>query len=198
MTLAVDLILPVALYYALRAGDVSQVAALLLAGAPPAVRVSVLFVRTRRLDAIGALVVASVAVGVLSAVIQGDPRTLLVRNAFLGFPFALWMFVSLRARRPLAYEVAKGLLPAKEDAFERVWATEPRVRRVWRRLTVLWGSGTMLHSAASVAMAYALPVDAVPGLETALWVGMFIVMQIITQVALHRTRAMRMVFATSR
>ncbi|MDX6369127.1 MAG: hypothetical protein QOG93_629 [Gaiellaceae bacterium] len=47
-------------------------------------------------------------------------------------------------------------------------------------------------------MAYTLPIDAVPGLDTALWLGMFIVLQIITQIALHRTGAMRMVFATSR
>ncbi|MDX6679879.1 MAG: hypothetical protein QOE31_3931 [Solirubrobacteraceae bacterium] len=197
-TLVVDLLLPVALFYALRAAGVSQVAALLLAGTPPAVRVSVVFARTRRLDAIGALVLASVVVGVLSSVVQGDARTLLVRNALLGVPFALWMFASLRARRPLAYEVSKALLPTKEQAFERVWAAEPGFRRVWRRLTVLWGCGTLLHSAASVVMAYTLSVDAVPGLETALWVGMFVVLQVITQIALHRTRAMRMVFSPVR
>jgi hypothetical protein len=44
-------------------------------------------------------------------------------------------------------------------------------------------------------MAYTLPVDAVPGLDTGLWIAMFVALQVITQIALHRVGAMRMVFA---
>jgi hypothetical protein len=197
-TLLVDLALPVALYYALRAAGADHLIALLVAGAPPAARAAFTFVRTRHLDAIGALVATAVVLSVISSLIEGSPRTLLVRSALLGFPFALWMFASLRASRPLTYESAKALLPSKERAFERVWASEPAFRRVWRQLAVLWGFGLLLQAAANVAMAYTLPIDAVPGLDTALWLGMFIVLQIITQIALHRTGAMRMVFATSR
>lgn len=187
--------LPVALYYALRAGGVDQLVALLVAGAPPAVRVAFTFARTRHLDTIGALVVAAVALTVISSLIEGSPRTLLIRNALLGLPFALWMFASVRASRPLTYESAKALLPGKEAAFERAWAAEPTFRRVWRRLAVVWGCGLLLQSAANVAMANTLAVDAVPALDTAVWLGVFIVLQVITQIALHRTGAMRMVFA---
>ncbi len=105
------------------------------------------------------------------------------------------MFASLRASRPLTYESAKALLPSKERAFERVWAAEPTFRRVWRQLTILWGCALLLQTAANVAMAYTLPVDAVPGLDTGLWLGTFIILQIITQIALHRTGAMKMIFA---
>lgn len=196
--LLVDLALPVALYYALRAAGVDQLIALLIGGAPPAARVGVTFARTRHLDAIGALVATAVALTVISSLIEGSPRTLLVRSALLGFPFALWMFASLRASRPLTYESAKALLPGKELAFERAWATEPTFRRVWRQLAVLWGCGLLLQAAANVAMAYTLPIDTVPGLDTILWLGMFVVLQIITQIALHRTGAMRMVFARPR
>jgi hypothetical protein len=197
-TLLVDLVLPVALYYALRAGGVDQLVALLIGGAPPAARVAVTFIRTRRLDAIGALVAAAVALSVISSLIEGSPRTLLVRSALLGFPFALWMFASLCASRPLTYESAKALLPGRALALERAWAAEPTFRLVWRRLAVLWGCGLLLQATANVAMAYTLPIDMVPGLDTALWLGMFIVLQIITQIALHRTGAMRMVFARPR
>jgi intracellular septation protein A len=194
-TLLVDLALPVALFYALRARGVDPLAALLISGAPPALRVAVTFARTRRLDAIGALVAVAVVLSVVSSLIEGDPRTLLIRNAVLGFPFALWMFASLNARRPLTYESAKALLPGKEHAFERAWAAEPSFRRVWRRLAVLWGCALLLQSSANVVMAYTLPVDAVPGLDTGLWIAMFVALQIITQIALHRVGAMRMVFA---
>jgi intracellular septation protein A len=193
--LLVDLALPTALYYGLRADGVHQVAALLIAGAPPAVHVAVVLVRTRRIDTMGVLVLAAVLLTTLSSLITGDPRTLLVRNAILGIPFGLWMLASLCARRPLTYELAKGLLPAKGSAFEREWTERPDVRRVWRRLTVLWGCGLLAHAAASVAMAATLSVDAVPGLETALWLTMFVGLQIITQVALFRTGTMRRILA---
>jgi hypothetical protein len=44
-------------------------------------------------------------------------------------------------------------------------------------------------------MAYTLAIDSVPGLEAAVAVAVFVVLQIISQTALHRTGAMRMVFA---
>lgn len=193
--LLVDLALPTALYYGLRAGGVSQVAALLIAGAPPAARVAVVLARTRRIDAMGVLVLGAVLLTVISSLITGDPRTLLVRNAILGIPFGLWMLASLWASRPLTYELAKSLLPTRERAFEREWTDKPAIRRVWRRLTILWGCSLLIHAAASVAMAATLAVDAVPGLETALWLTMFIVLQIITQVALYRTGTMRRILA---
>ncbi len=195
ITLLVDLALPVALFYALRAGGVGQLAALLISGAPPGLRVAYTLARTRHLDTIGALVLAAVLLAVASSLIEGDPRTLLIRNALFGFPFALWMLGSLAASRPLTYQSAKALLPSKERAFERAWTTEPSFRRVWRQLTVLWGCALLLQAAVGVAIAYTLAIDTVPGLETALSVGVFVVLQIITQTALHRTGAMRKVFA---
>jgi hypothetical protein len=195
VSLVVDLALPVAVYYGLRAGGVGQTAALCLSGVPPAVRVSYVFARTRRLDPIGGLVLLGLALGVLSAAIGGDPRTLLLRNALFGLPFAGWMLLSLRARRPLTYEIAVSLLPNRADAFERAWLEESWFRRVWCRITVLWAAGILVHVGASVVMVAALPVDAVPGLDTGLWFGMFVVLMVLTQVALFRSGAMRAVFA---
>jgi intracellular septation protein A len=196
-SLLVDLAAPTALYYGLRTCGVNQVAALLIAGAPPTARVAVVLARTRQIDTMGVLILAAVLLTVISSLITGDPRTLLVRNAILGIPFGLWMLASLHASRPLTYQLAKSLLPTKERAFEREWTDKPGIRRVWRRLTILWGCGLLIHAAASVAMAATLAVDAVPGLETALWLTMFIVLQIITQIALHRTGTMRRILARS-
>jgi hypothetical protein len=105
------------------------------------------------------------------------------------------MLASLWARRPLTYELSKSLLPSKERGFERDWIDNPGSRRVWRRLTVLWGCALLVHAAASVAMAASLAVDDVTGLETGLWLAMFFVLQVITQVALFRTGTMRRILA---
>lgn len=152
VTLLIDLVLPVALYYGLRAGGVAQLAALLISGAPPAVRIAFTFARTHRVDAIGALVLAAVALGVIGLLIGGNTRTLLIRDALFGFPFALWMLASLRAKRPLTYRVAVELLPGRERAFECAWADEPTFRRIWHRLTVI-----ALHRTGALRRIFATP-----------------------------------------
>ena len=195
VSLVNDLAIPVALYYALRAGGVGQTTALCISGVPPAIRVAWVFWRTRKIDAVGALVLLGLALGVLSAGIGGDPRTLLLRNALFGLPFAAWMLLSLRARRPLTYEVAMSLLPNRAENFEHAWAEEAWFRGVWRRLTVIWAAGILLNVGASLVMVFALPVDAVPGIETAVWFGILLVLVVVSQVALHRSGAMRAVFA---
>jgi hypothetical protein len=195
VSLVNDLAIPVALYYGLRAGGVGQTTALCISGVPPAIRVAWVFWRTRKIDAIGALVLLGLALGVLSAAIGGDPRTLLLRNALFGLPFAAWMLLSLRAPRPLTYEVAMSLLPNRSANFERAWAEEPWFRHVWRRVTVLWAAGILLNVGASLIMVFTLPVDAVPGIETAVWFGILVVLVAVTQVALYRSGAMRAVFA---
>lgn len=195
VTVLLDLALPVALFYALRAAGVGQVVALLISGAPPAARIAYTFLRRRRINVIGAIVIAAVALGIVASLLGGDARALLVRNAVLGLPFALWMFATLRARRPMTYEIAIELLPSRADAFERAWSAEASFRRVWRRLTVLWGCGLLVQTAASTTMAATLPVDDVPGLDSLLWVGLGIVLLGISQIALHQSGAMRAIFA---
>ncbi len=195
VSLVNDLAIPVALYYGLRAGGVGQTTALCISGVPPAIRVAWVFWRTRKIDAIGALVLLGLALGVLSAAIGGDPRTLLLRNALFGLPFAAWMLLSLRARRPLTYEVAMSLLPNRSANFERAWAEEAWFRRVWRRVTVLWAAGILLNVCASLIMVFTLPVNAVPGIETAVWFSILVVLVVVSQLALYRSGAMRAVLA---
>jgi hypothetical protein len=196
--LAVDVLAPVALFYALRAAGVGSLLALLAGGAPPALRLAAQYARRRRLDAIGAVVVLAVAAGALGSLISGSARTLLVRDALMGIPFALWMALSVRAARPLTYRMAASLLPHLEQRLEAAWSTDAAFRRIWRRLAGLWSAGTLLHAGALLAMALALPVDRVPALDTALWLAMFVALQVVTNVALYRNPAWRRIFAADR
>jgi hypothetical protein len=193
--LGVDVLAPVALFYALRVAGVGSLVALLVGGAPPALRMAAQFARRRRLDAIGAVVVPAVAAGALGSLISGSARTLLIREALMGIPFALWMALSVRAARPLTYRMAASLLPHLEHRLEAAWNTDATFRRVWRRLAGLWAVGTLLHAGALLGMALALPVDQVPALDTALWLAMFVALQVVTNVALYRNRAWRRIFA---
>jgi hypothetical protein len=57
---------------------------------------------------------------------------------------------------------------------------------MWRRLTVIWGFGTLAGCLLNILMAYTLPIDSVPALDTALQVASFVLLQVITQVMLRR------------
>jgi hypothetical protein len=192
VTLLCDLVGPVGGYYLLRAFAVAPVWALTLSGLPPALRVLYLAARHRRVDGMGVFVLAIVAIGFLTSVLTGDARLQLVRGAWFSVLIGVWMLASLWiGRRPTTYQATLALLPGRAGALEARWADTPSFRRVWWVLTVVWGAGGLLHSGLSIAMAYTLPVDVVPGLDTALSIGSFVVLQVVTQLLLAREGTMR-------
>jgi len=196
VVLVVDVAIPVAAYYALRAAGVDQVAALLLSGVPPAIRVAAELARHRTLDKLGLIVLVSLALSALCALSSADPRGLLIRNALIGLPIAIWMLWSIDARRPLTYEVGTSLLPSREREMERAWSASAGFRRVFRRLALAWGVGGLVNAAAGLAIALTLPVDAVPGLDAAILLAGTLALSGITLLALVRAGATRLVFAS--
>ncbi|WP_344416464.1 VC0807 family protein [Amycolatopsis minnesotensis] len=182
----VDVVLPLACYYALRAFDVSETTALVVSGLPPALRVAATFARTRRLDAMGLFVVLLVLLNLGTAAITGDARLLLVRGGWLSLLVAGWLLGSLvLGGRPVTYLACRSLLPGKAGHLDHLWETRASFRRIWRLLTVLWGGATLLGCALNIVAAYTLPVDVVPALDTGWHIGSFVVLQIVTQILLR-------------
>lgn len=191
-----DIAAPVGGYYLLRAFDVAPVWALTLSGLPPALRVLYLAARHRRVDGMGVFVLLIVAIGLVTTLVTGDARLQLVRGAWFSVLIGCWMLASLRVgRRPTTYQATLALLPGRTAELEERWADTPSFRRVWRVLTVVWGAGGLVHSAISIGMAYTLPVDAVPGLDTVLSIASFVVLQVVTQVLLAREGTMNRMWA---
>ncbi|MFI5612457.1 VC0807 family protein [Amycolatopsis sp. NPDC051903] len=189
--LLVDVGAPVGGYYLLRAFGVVPVWALLLSGLPPALRVLYTALRRRRVDGMGLFVLAIVAVSVVTTLLTGDARLLLVRNAWFSTLAGFWLLASLFiARRPVTYEAARALLPGKGAQLDEAWEERPAFRRVWRVLAVVWGVGGLAHSGVSIGMAYTLPVDDVPALDTVVSIGFFVLLQVVTQVLLVREGTM--------
>lgn len=199
VTLLCDVAAPVGGYYLLRAFGVDELWALILSGLPPAVRVVFSLVKHRKLDGMGLFVLFIVALSVGTALISGDPRTLLIRGGWVSLLIAIWMFASLVVgRRPTTYQTTIALVPNRADTLEHFWATRPGFRRMWRRLTVLWGFGTLAGCLLNILMAYTLPVDSVPALDTTLQVASFVVLQVITQLMMRREGTMGEVWAPRR
>lgn len=167
---------PIALYYLLRSAGLSPVTALLLGGVFPAGGVAVGAIRHRRLDVVGALVLAGIIVGAVLGLVAHSPRPILVEGSVPTGVFGVSCLGSLRTQRPLMYGLAlefAGPDTAQGREMTRLWQYEG-YRRVLRTITAVWGAGFLIEAAARIAVIYTTS----PGTALALskvtpwiWVG---------------------------
>ena len=143
---------PLAAYSLLRSAGMTAVTALLLSGALPALGVAISAIRNRRLDVIGALVLAGIAVGAVSH----STRLVLVQGSVPTAVFGVACLGSVWARRPLIFGMAlefTGPSTAKGREMTRLWQYEG-YRRVFRTITAVWGGAFLLEAATRVVIVY--------------------------------------------
>lgn len=110
--------------------------------------------------------------GVLLAFIPGSPQFLMARDAVITAATGTWFIFSLRSARPLVYTFSRPLLEGRlrwPGAWESLWESAPRFRRMWKLTTLVWGIGFFIDAALRVHFAYTLPADAVPAATTAMY-----------------------------
>jgi hypothetical protein len=197
-TLLADIAGPLALYYVLHACGVDDVVALVAGAIPPALSAAVTAVRSRRVEPVALLVLVVMALGVVAALIGGDPRELLARGAWLTAPSGLWTLATLWRGRPICFTVTQAVLPHRAAVMDELWDADPRFRRAWRSITVVWGTVLLADSVLRVLMAYTLPVPSVPALDTALTIATIVVLQIPTHVFLRRSGCWDQLFRAAR
>lgn len=197
-----DLAAPVAVYHALRACGVGDLAALAAGALPPAAHAAVTAVRERRVEPVAVVVVLTTLVGLVAALTAGGPRDLLARGAWLTAPSGLWVLSTLWPAvwrgRPFCFLATRALLVHRSALMDRLWAGEPRFRRAWRQITAVWGLALLADSGLRVLMAHTLPVPVVPALDAVLTVGTAVVLQLPTHLLLHRSGCWRLLFASRR
>ncbi|WP_040815140.1 VC0807 family protein [Nocardia concava] len=172
----VELILPIGAYYGLRAAGASPWAALI---GPALLTVPFLVygaLRHRRVDAVALFTLTMIVIGTAVSVITGDPRTLLVRDAWLFGAVGLWILATLFTQRPMMRSLARTIVTVKIGEagyreWDARWDTDSRFRRHLRVLTAVWGAGFTLDAVIRVAFAYSLPLDAVPLATTLQWLA---------------------------
>ena len=145
---------PLAAYSLLRSAGQSAVSALILSGTLPALGVAAGAVRRRRVDAVGVLVLAGIAVGAIVGLLSGNPRLVLVEGSVPTAVFGLLCLGSLWASRPLIYRFAVEFIGAdtpKGREFESLWRY-PGFRHAFRLYTVVWGVTYLAEAAARVVI----------------------------------------------
>ncbi|WP_258055633.1 VC0807 family protein [Streptomyces sp. Ru62] len=168
-SLAVDLVLPLLVYYVARALGAGQASALLLSGTPPALRLLAGAARHRRIDGVDLFFTVLLAAAALVSLIGGGPRVLLFKNAALSLAVGGWVLGTAFTRRPLAFQVGQRLHRGSAvRARDRIWQDSAPFRRALRVLTALWGAEQLLDGVLGSVAAATLPTDTVPLLDRAL------------------------------
>jgi hypothetical protein len=145
---------PLLAYHLLQSNGFSTVAALVLSGALPAVGMIIGFLGHRRVDAVGVLVLAGIAVGALLGLVSHNPKLVLDEGSVSTGVFGLICLGSLATDKPMMYRLALEFMgpdtrKGREFADLRQYK---EFRRAFRVLTVVWGSAYVAEAAARVVI----------------------------------------------
>lgn len=175
--IATGFVLPVGLYYLLRAFGVDPVIALLVGGAPALAKTLWTMIGKRKIDKISLFTMSLLVAGGLTSLITGSPQWLLARSGVFTGLIGLWLLASLRAR-PIAFEGILTFQKSEEAiaAWERNWRGSPEFRHVMRATTAIWGVGFLLEAVIRVVLAWTLPVDVVPMVTTVQFIVLIVLM----------------------
>ncbi|GGU61022.1 hypothetical protein GCM10010211_27370 [Streptomyces albospinus] len=194
--LALDVVVPLGVFYGSRAAGAGQWLSLVLAGIAPLASLVLTWARQRRADPTALFVLAAMVLSVLVAMVTGDPRMLLARESWITAALGLWILGSLALARPFLLDVAlKVTPPGTARRLESLWHRSPVVHRWMTVASMAWGSAFLLDAIARVVMAYTLPVDSVPSLGVVVLVAMLCLAQALVTVYGRRSGALAQVRA---
>jgi hypothetical protein len=174
----VDLVLPLLIFYGLRQAGVGIVGATLAGSVIPAARTIHSLVRGKSVDWMAVFMLTALAVGTIAALLMHSPRLLLAKDGVITALCGFWMLGTLFAGKPLLLSIGRGIAEAKRgkgggEVWASRWNAEPRFRHGLRLITAVWGVGLVLDAVVRVVIAYALPLDTVPGVTTVQWIVLF-------------------------
>ncbi len=154
--------LPIGVYFLARPHVSTDAQALIVAGGFSVGWIVLQFVRQRKVDVVGAIVLSGFAIGVLSAtLLGGNAYVLKVRDAFFTALFGVACIVTLFTHdRPALFYVSRYLSagndPQKVSAFDRLHEL-PVGRRTFRVLSVVWGIGLVVEASCRLTLADIMP-----------------------------------------
>ncbi len=149
-----DIAGPLVTYSIVRSAGLGAVPALLLSGIFPALGVLLGFARHRRVDAVGVLVLAGVAVGTILGLVSGNERLILAEGSVPTAIFGFACLGSLWASRPLIFRFALDFIGADTPQgrdFAARWQYAG-FRSIFRLFTLVWGAAFLAEAAARIVI----------------------------------------------
>jgi hypothetical protein len=155
-------LIPLGVYYLVRSHVGGDAPALAIAGIPAALWVSIEWIRQRRIDPIGAIVLFGFIAGLLASyALGGSAFVLKVRDSAFTTVFGLACLLSqLGGRRPIIFYIGRALSagddPVRRKAFDGLWEMAP-ARVLFGMINTAWGVGLIGDAAVRVVLALVLP-----------------------------------------
>ena len=151
--------LPYASYLLLSHEGVPTVQALAVGAIFPASAVIVGFIRERRVQTIGMIVLVATSASILAALYFTSPFLALAKGSMFSVAFALLLLGSLFGRRPLVFHLAAlSQDPADRVQAEKLWRTEPRYRRLMRHITAVWAGAFLVEGTLRLLLIPLMPI----------------------------------------
>ncbi len=154
MIVVFDIAGPLVSYNLLSSHGFSTVSALVLSGVFPAVGVLIGIIKHHRVDAVGALVLAGIAVGAILGLVSHNPKLVLDEDSVGTAVFGLLCLGSLARPEPLMYRLAMEFIgPESKQGreFTNLWQYQ-EFRHVFRVITAVWGTAYLLEAAARIVI----------------------------------------------
>jgi hypothetical protein len=183
--LVLDLGLPVAAYYVARdAFGTSMVTAFIASSIASFARMVFTAARDRKLNGLSALVLGVNLASIALNVVTGSVRVVAARDAVVSSVVAFGILLSVLRGRPVLAEgvrpfVTKGE-PDREAAWDRLWMTSPRFRRILGAHSAVWGVAFVLDCVVRVICAATAPLSVLGWIGTAATIGAILVAMIVS------------------
>lgn len=158
--LAANFLAPYLVYEALykHYGDTN---ALMASIVPPLLWSLYELAKTRRVDALSAVVMASIVFTVVATAMGGSARMIQIRDALVTGGIGVLFLLSLLQQRPLIFHLARATFDRKPDPnmpeLEKLWNL-PGAPTVFRVITATWGVGLVLQTALLCFLAWIWPI----------------------------------------
>jgi hypothetical protein len=183
---AFDLLFPTALLYVLLWRGSSLYVALLGSASVSAASALVSYRRGTGNQRFAPHMLAMALAGFAIALVTGSERFLLAKESVLTALVGFWFLGSIWKEHPLTYRFTRPILEGRFGtegvAWEPIWDREPRFRRIWRVSSAMWAVALLIDAVLRVVLAYTLPVNTVPALQTGMMIATTVLMQVVTNV----------------
>ncbi|WP_280394882.1 VC0807 family protein [Nocardia brasiliensis] len=188
--IARDIAVPVGAYFVMHRLGYSDFAGLLAGTVLSGAMVLVEAIRHRRLEVFPAILLSVFAFGLVTSLISGDPRMMIVKDSAGTLLIGLAFLISALVGKPLTYLAARKAAvaggPARVAALEAVYRDNAAKRRMFAMLAVLWGAGLVAEAMIRVVLAYRLPVPTMAWLSPVLMVAVIVPLLAVTVVLRKR------------
>jgi len=195
-SLAMDVFLPIITFNALIAMGVSTLIAVTAGGVFPLISIVRKYVKTREIDALGAIVLFFLVVGTAASLISGSVFFAIVKDSFLTATFGLIILGTLAIGRPLPFQMIRQMVAAGNEAEYARWGKLydeiPDFRRTQQMIAIVWGIVYIAEAAVRVGLALVTTPAVVVNVSPFLAFGMTIALALWTRHVMLAARDRRM------